>query len=200
MSVQHRHAYQRTTDVAAVDQITARVGWESSPNDELDRTGKVHRIVLMAHTLGVGLRQSRHYHRAGSREKYQTIEMVQLLEDQAAITSALDPLAGHGMIAWSPSKHNASKNNQIQHKQDHTLHVAMGNVRDIGAVMRNDIVAKVGQFGGRFLGRTGKVHVGHRSAEYAHEHVAYPPQHERESNLEVGEGEVGILNIHGRFV
>ena len=107
MLVQHRHAYQRASDVAAINEIAACMRREASTDHKLERTHKRHRIVLMARAFRIRLRQASHHHRAGSCKEYQAIEMIQLLEDQPTIAGALDPLPGHGMISRIPSNNNS---------------------------------------------------------------------------------------------
>lgn len=200
MLVQHRHAYQRASDVAAVNEIAAGMRREASSDHELERSRKCDRIVLMARAFGIGLRQAGHHHRAGPRQEYQAIEMIQLLEYQSTVAGALDPLSGHGMVPRSPSNNNSYKDDGIQHEQDDALDVPMRHVRYPWAVVGDDVISKVWQLRRSFLGGAGEVHVGHRSAEDAHEHVAQPPHHKGYRDLEVGQSEVIVLDVHGRVV
>ena len=185
MPVQNGHTDERTSHVAAVDQIPAGVGRESPSHHKGQRPLKCYGVVLMGCALGIGLGQSGHHHRAGSGEEYQTIQVVQLLQYQPAVSGASYSLTGYWMILRGPSQYHPAKYNSIQNKQNYALDVAVRDVRDGRAVVRNYIITKVGQGGRRLLGRPGKVKVGDGTAEYSHEHVAEPPQDEGDGDLEI---------------
>lgn len=200
MLVEHRHTYQRASDMTAVDEIAACMRREASSDHKLERARKGYRIVLMARAFWIGLRQAGHHHRTGSCQEYQTIEMIQLLEDQSPVTGALDSPSGHWMISRFPSKNNSHKYDGIKNKQNHALHITMRHMRYPWAVVWDDVVAKIWQLRRRFLGRSGKVHVRDRSTEDSHKHVAYPPQYKGYGHFEVGQGQVIVLDVHGRLV
>ena len=68
------------------------------------------------------------------------------------------------------------------------------------AVVWDDVVAKIWQLRRRFLGRSGEGHVRYRSTKDAHKHVAYPPQYKGYGHFQVGQGQVIVLDVHGRLV
>lgn len=172
MLVQHRHAYQRASDMTAIDEIAAGMRREASTDHELECTHKADRVVLLARALGIGLRQAGHHHGTGPCQEHQAIEMIQLLEYQSPVTRALDPLSGHRMIPRRPPHHNSHKYDRVEHKQHHALDVAMRHMRYPWAVVGDDVVAKIWQLCWSFLGRPRKMHVRDGAAKYSHKHVA----------------------------